>query len=349
LLPARVRAGLLRPVHLRDGGGVMPAAYRKVLPSVWSDPALEGLGFAARALHVLLQTQPDITAAGIVPLLPARWAHMLELPIGEIATGLDVLVKVGKIEIDEVSAEVLVVDFMAVDEGPSSPNGCKHTAAKVAAILSDRLRRRALKEALKVAPKQLHHLFGVPPEPPPEPPQRAPSEAPCEAPPQAPCDGASEAAGEGDASPHALSLSLSLALEPRTRAPLALVNAGDDMHDTPLPIELAPLAQPSGLDATKRHPWSERTDRIVRQYRDWYRTEHQRSCPQSHMVLAKIVQRFDEVDELRLKRALVSCATVSIRSVELALNRRATSSIRRPAPADLLDEWRQVNAERGAS
>jgi hypothetical protein len=324
----------------------MPAAYRKVLPSVWSDPALDGRGFVARALHVLLQTQPDITAAGIVPLLPARWAHMLELPIDEIMAGLDVLVKAGKIEIDEVSAEVLVVDFMAVDEGPSSPNGCKHTAAKVAAILSDRLRRRALEEALKVAPKQLHHLFGSQPEPPPEPPHRAPSQAPCEAPPQAPPERASEAAAEGDTAPHALSLSL--ALEPRTRAPLALVNAGGDMHDTPLPIELAPLAQPSGLDAPRRHPWSERTDRIVRGYRDWYRTEHQRSCPQSHMVLAKIVQRFDEVDELRLKQALVSCATVSIRSVELALNRQPTST-RRLAPTDLLEQWRALDAERGAS
>ena len=118
----------------------------------------------------------------------------------------------------------------------------------------------------------------------------------------------------------------------------------NDMHTDPLPIDLAPLAQPT---EAKRRTWSDRTDDIVRGYRAWYRTERGRSCLQSHTVLAKIVERFGEVDAGQLKRALAAVPTVSIRSVELELNRsRPRAAAAAQSPADMLAAFREREAAR---
>ena len=130
---------------------------------------------------------------------------------------------------------------------------------------------------------------------------------------------------------------------PPSLNPTALRSEDDDMHD-PLPLDLAPLDQPK---PAKRHSWSDRADGIVRSYRDWYRTERGHPCPQSHTVLAKIVDRFGEVDEGRLKRALAAVPTVSIRAVELELNRsRPRAAAAAQAPADALAAFREREAAR---
>jgi hypothetical protein len=77
----------------------------------------------------------------------------------------------------------------------------------------------------------------------------------------------------------------------------------------------------------RRRSWSDRTDTLTRQYRDWYKDQKGFACPQSHMVLAKIIERFAEVDRDRLVTALKACATVSVRAIELELNRPARPDV----------------------
>jgi hypothetical protein len=56
-------------------------------------------------------------------------------------------------------------------------------------------------------------------------------------------------------------------------------------------------------------------------------------------VLAKIIERFAEVERERLTRALAACSTVSIRSVEIELNR-----ITRPENITRIEQRRRLVA-----
>jgi hypothetical protein len=89
----------------------------------------------------------------------------------------------------------------------------------------------------------------------------------------------------------------------------------------------ATTLEPTTTEPKRRRSWSDRTDTLTRQYRDWYKDQKGFACPQSHMVLAKIIERFAEVDRDRLVTALKACATVSVRAIELELNRTARPDV----------------------
>jgi hypothetical protein len=163
--------------------------YRKVDPRRWTDGRLTGLTPGARLLLVALATSSEISAVGVVPLVPRRWALMTGLSEGAVADALDELQVAGHVAADELTGEVLIVDHVVVDDGVSSPNGVTAVVRALARILSDTLRDHARDIAIAATKPHLRSPLD---------PTNHHSEAPTEAPPVAP----SEATHEGGAALH---------------------------------------------------------------------------------------------------------------------------------------------------
>jgi len=97
--------------------------YANVQTSVWAaDSGFRGLPARAQWLYLLLLSQPNISAAGVLPLTVRRWAqmsaNMTTAALGEI---LDELEAQRYVVVDHDTEELLVRTFVRWDNGYRNP------------------------------------------------------------------------------------------------------------------------------------------------------------------------------------------------------------------------------------
>jgi hypothetical protein len=119
---------------------LMARTFARVSCDVWDAPVWLALSPAGKAMLVAFQSQRDITPAGLLPLTPRRWAGW---GVGDPETVLAELVAAGVVEVDEDTAEVFVVGFMAADGRSDNPKLWASVHKSLVDIRSPGLRRSA--------------------------------------------------------------------------------------------------------------------------------------------------------------------------------------------------------------
>lgn len=127
------------------------AQYVKVVRSIWTNAEFVALSPEAQRVYFLLISQPDISHAGVLPLLERRWAR---LAAGTTTAGvlgsIEELEAAQMIYVDHDTDEVLVRSYIRYDEMHKVPNGRKAVEKAIDSVISGQLRAIAA-EALNEA------------------------------------------------------------------------------------------------------------------------------------------------------------------------------------------------------
>lgn len=94
----------------------MARSYARITTEIWRDPMFLGLTPLTQRAYLMLVTQPDITAAGVLTLTLRRWARTCAGD-AELDACLDELCREGLIVIDEDAEELLIRSFLKWDGG----------------------------------------------------------------------------------------------------------------------------------------------------------------------------------------------------------------------------------------
>lgn len=118
-------------------------SYAKLLNSIWSSDFAR-LSVNAQRLYMLLISQPETNAAGVVPLMERRWARLAgDTDMTAITAGLDELEAASYVFRDEDTEELFIRSFIANDEGHKTPNILTSIRTHIAQIISPRIRKIA--------------------------------------------------------------------------------------------------------------------------------------------------------------------------------------------------------------
>lgn len=100
----------------------MARNYANLFTAIWQDPDWRKLSANQQRAYMLLVTQPNISAAGMLPLTLRRWAAMAcDTDAAGLRADLMALAATRWIVIDEAAEEVLVRSFVRHDNGYANP------------------------------------------------------------------------------------------------------------------------------------------------------------------------------------------------------------------------------------
>lgn len=135
----------------------MGRPYAKLYRDIWSDGDFTSLGRDSRYLYTFLFSQPDLNAAGVLPLLPRRWARRAAMAAPELDVALAILSKHEYVVIDDETEELLVRTYVRNDELWRIPNTLYAVVRDAARTVSPAL-RAALAAEFALLP--VHELTG---------------------------------------------------------------------------------------------------------------------------------------------------------------------------------------------
>jgi hypothetical protein len=96
----------------------MARSYANIVTAIWRDPDWRRLDSAAQRVYMLLVTQPNISAAGMLPMTIGRWSAMAADTTPEEVRGALVRLAADRwVALDEVTEELLVRSFVRHDNG----------------------------------------------------------------------------------------------------------------------------------------------------------------------------------------------------------------------------------------
>ncbi len=96
----------------------MARSYLQVSTGIWRKPSHRALSAEEQHMLFLIESQPDITAAGTLPLTLRRWAAMFRGgTIEGVRRVLANLEDAGRVVVDDDTEELLVVSFIEDDRG----------------------------------------------------------------------------------------------------------------------------------------------------------------------------------------------------------------------------------------
>jgi hypothetical protein len=122
----------------------MARSYANVLTAIWRDEDFRELSAAAQRTYLMLVTQPNISAAGTLPLTLVRWAsHAKDTTPASLRADLAELEATRFVFVDEVTEEVLVRSFVRHDNGYRNPKR-KHAIVGAAGEMASPVLRAAL-------------------------------------------------------------------------------------------------------------------------------------------------------------------------------------------------------------
>lgn len=93
----------------------MGRPYAKVYRDIWADGDFRQLGPEARYVYIFLLSQPDLNAAGVLPLTIRRWAAKLGITVTALDSALSLLDQREYAVIDDGTEELLVRTFIRND------------------------------------------------------------------------------------------------------------------------------------------------------------------------------------------------------------------------------------------
>lgn len=135
----------------------MARRYAKLFTSIWDvTDDFRTLSSDAQRLYLALVSQPHLTAAGVLPLQPRKWATLAsDTTPRRIAKAIDELVATTKILVDEDTEEAFIRAFIRRDEGTRTPNVVTAIMRSIATIESQRLREQAEEELAKALAERM--------------------------------------------------------------------------------------------------------------------------------------------------------------------------------------------------
>jgi hypothetical protein len=99
----------------------MAREYANIFTAIWRDRDFRALASADQRMYFVLVTQPDITAAGTLPLTAARWASLaVDTTADGVRASLGNLAAARFIGMDHTTEELLVRSFVRHDKGYSN-------------------------------------------------------------------------------------------------------------------------------------------------------------------------------------------------------------------------------------
>lgn len=117
------------------------ARYSKLSTARWTDPAWTASSSAAQRLYVLLESQPDLSPAGVLPLTERRWAGLApDTTASDVRGALAELERAAFVILDADTEEVCLCSYVVDDGLYKVPNGRKSVVAAVAKIVSPAIR-----------------------------------------------------------------------------------------------------------------------------------------------------------------------------------------------------------------
>lgn len=129
----------------------MARNYGRFTTTIWRDPDFTGLCRNEQAVYFMLCTQPEVTAAGTLPLTLRRWANTAtDETVDTLRDHLTALEKAGHVLLDEDTEELLIVKFMKFDQGWYNEKRWPVVAAAVDATASVHIRDAAVDEIVRL-------------------------------------------------------------------------------------------------------------------------------------------------------------------------------------------------------
>lgn len=100
----------------------MARAYANVATAIWRDDEFRPLSLAAQHAYLLLMSQPDISAAGVLSLNLTRWASRTkDVTRSSLLAAIEELEAHRFVALDEETEELLVRSFVRWDNGYTNP------------------------------------------------------------------------------------------------------------------------------------------------------------------------------------------------------------------------------------
>lgn len=129
----------------------MSRNYAQIFTAIWRDPDFVTLSRPRQQAYFLLVTQPNISAAGALPLTVRRWAKLsADTTTAELLADIEHLHRVGMVVVDEDTEELLVRSFVRHDNGYRNPRRQPSIRDAAADIESPALRRVLARELVRL-------------------------------------------------------------------------------------------------------------------------------------------------------------------------------------------------------
>jgi hypothetical protein len=129
----------------------MAREYARIMTAIWRNREFRALDEASQRLYLMLVTQPDISAAGVLALRLRRWSEMaVDSKPGAISSTLEQLERGRFILVDFDTEEVLVRSFIRWDGGSNNPKRRPVIVRAADEVDSTRLRRALAAEFERV-------------------------------------------------------------------------------------------------------------------------------------------------------------------------------------------------------
>lgn len=120
----------------------MARSFARIITAIWRNSEFRALPGGAQRVYLLLVTQPNISAAGTLPLTVRRWAEMAaDTNVADINRQLAVLVTGRFLGVDQATEEVLVRSFVRWDGGYGNRKRRPVIEAAALELVSPALRR----------------------------------------------------------------------------------------------------------------------------------------------------------------------------------------------------------------
>lgn len=101
----------------------MARSYARIMTAIWRNREFRALRSSPQRTYLLLVTQPDITAVGLLPLTVRRWADMaVDTTTADLERDLRLLESGRFIAVDRDTEELLVRSFVKWDGGYNNRN-----------------------------------------------------------------------------------------------------------------------------------------------------------------------------------------------------------------------------------
>ncbi|MEU7980496.1 hypothetical protein AB0B63_18430 [Micromonospora sp. NPDC049081] len=129
----------------------MSRNYAQIFTAIWRDPDFIALSRPRQQAYFLLVTQPNVSAAGVLPLTVRRWAKLsTDTTTADLLADIAHLHQVGMVVVDEDTEELLVRSFVRHDNGYRNPRRQPSIRDAAADIESPRLRRALGRELVRL-------------------------------------------------------------------------------------------------------------------------------------------------------------------------------------------------------
>jgi 5-methylcytosine-specific restriction endonuclease McrA len=119
----------------------------RILASIWRDGAFASLGADAQWAYLMLLTQPDLDAGGIIPMRERRWSNRCNGgTVAQIQYALAELQAGGWVYADDDQQEVFVSGFFEFEDIHKQPRRVIAARAAIEQLLSSHVQAAAMAE-----------------------------------------------------------------------------------------------------------------------------------------------------------------------------------------------------------